>query len=306
MTIESILVATDLSAQENMAIQRASRLAHAHRATVKLMYLPPRGQQVPGSASARLANAASKLQRRLALRVEAVPTRKHKLEDLAAQASGMDLVVLPHRRERSTAAFFRGQPVLRLLRGCSCPVLVTRQVRSEHYRHIIVAVDFSAESEALVKLATELDARAELQVFHAIATLGEDRLRSAEATERAIRAYRERCLRDAQERMLTLTDSFQSHGSRLVAVIRRGDPGTQTVFQQQHSDADLVVLGKRRTSAWEDFFCGSVAHRVLSWGSSDVLLVPQGEAQPSARLAAHRIGNGRPALDVAPAERRWS
>lgn len=306
MRMHTILVATDLSAPENMALQRAWRLAHTHRATVKLMYLPPKGQALPRGADARLADAARLLEENLGLRVTTVPVLAHKLEDLVAQARGMDLVVLPHRRERSTAAFFRGQPVLRLLRECRCPVLVARQPGGANYRHILVAVDFSVASESLVKLAAELDPRAELEVFHAISTLEEARLRSAEATEQAIRAYRERCLRHARERILTLTDSFDTRRNRVLAAIGRGDPGRQTVIQQEHSDADLVVLGKRRSSAWADFFCGSVAHRVLSWGSSDVLLVPQGHGEATAPVAARRMRGGTtpPALQVRPAGRR--
>jgi nucleotide-binding universal stress UspA family protein len=308
MSIKSILVATDLSIQENVAVQRAWQFADTHRATVKLMYMPPRGQQVPSNAASRLANAARQLEEDLELRVKTMPVKAHKLEDLVAEARGMDLVVLPHRRERSTAAFFRGQPVLRLLRGCSCPVLVTRQMGDAHYRRILVAVDFSSASESLVKLAADLDTRAELEIFHAIGTLDEARLRSAEATEQAVRAYREQCLKHAQERMLMLTDPFDASGNRLLTVIGRGDPGRQTVIQQEHSDADLVVVGKRRNSAWEDFFCGSVAHRVLSWGSSDVLVVPHAYLQATAPIAAHRIrkGRNRPALGMGPTGRRAS
>ena len=68
MTIKSILVVTDLSAHEGMAVQRASQLADAHRANIKFVYLPARAD---------------------------------KLEELVAQAKGMDLIVLPHRRDRS-------------------------------------------------------------------------------------------------------------------------------------------------------------------------------------------------------------
>jgi nucleotide-binding universal stress UspA family protein len=308
MNIQSILVATDLSAHEDIAVQRAMRLADTHRAAVKLMYLPPRGQAVPRGASRGLANAALDLEASLDLRVRAVPVTAHTLEDLAAQAKGMDLVVLPHRRERSTAAFFRGQPVQRLLRSCTCPVLVTRKMSGGHYRRILVAVDFSTESASLVKLGANLDARAELELFHAISTLGEARLRSADAAEHAIRAYRERCLRYAQDCMLTLTDSCDARGNQLLTVIGWGDPGRQTVLQQERSGADLVVLGTRRTSAWEDFFCGSVAHRVLSWGSSDVLLVPQTFVQASAPVAARRMKTGlaAAALQTRPAGRRAS
>jgi nucleotide-binding universal stress UspA family protein len=258
MTIEMILVASDLSGKDDIALQRAQRIAQAHDASVKLLHMPP---------DAKLPAAV----------------------DLGEAARGMDLVVLPHRHERSTAAFFRGQPVLRLLRTACCPVLVTRQPHDAAWRRILVAVDFSAESEKLVRFAADLDAHAPLELFHAVDTLGEARLRAAEATEQAVRAYRERCLRHARERMLTLSDSFVARRNRLLTAIGRGDPGRQVVVQQERSDADLVVVGKRRSSAWEDFFCGSVAHRVLSWGTSDVLVVPLGLTPATAPRAARRI-----------------
>ena len=308
MSLNSILVVTDLSAQENMAVQRACHLADRHRATVKLMYMPARGQPVPSNASARLANAARQLEESLEVRVRTAPVKAQELEDLVAEAKGMDLVVLPHRHERSTAAFFRGQPVLRLLRCCSSPVLVARRMGSEHYARILVSVDFSRESEALVKLAANLDPRAQLEVFHAISTLNEARLRSAEATMQAVRAYRQRCLQHAQQQMLTLTDSFDARRNRVSTVIGRGDPGREIVVQQEHSGADLVVVGKRRTSAWEDFLCGSVAHRVLSWGRGDVLIVPHASVQAAAPIPPRRMksGQGKPALEVRPAGRRLS
>ena len=80
------------------------------------------------------------------------------------------------------------------------------------------------------------------------------------------------------------------------------------MIQQEHSGADLVVLGKKGSTAWEDFFCGGVAHRVLSWGSSDVLVVPNAYLQATAPLAARRrlariVGNSS-ALPLQPVGRR--
>jgi nucleotide-binding universal stress UspA family protein len=308
MNINTILVVTDLSAQENMAVQRAWHLADRHRATVKLMYMPAHGQQVPGNASTRLAEAARQLEERLEIRVKTAPVKAQELDDLVAQAKGMDLVVLPHRHERSTAAFFRGQPVLRLLRCSSAPVLVARRSAGGHYARILVSVDFSPESQALVKVAANLDPQAQLEIFHAISTLNEAKLRSAEATELAVRAYRQKCLQHARQQMLTLTDSFDARRNRVSTVIGRGDPGKEIVVQQEHCGADLVVVGKKRSSAWEDFLCGSVAHRVLSWGRGDVLIVPHASARAAASITGPRMrrGQAKPALDVHPAGRRLS
>jgi nucleotide-binding universal stress UspA family protein len=290
MTLHTLLAVTDLSAGEDIAMQRAWQLADAHRAVVKLMYLPPRGEAVPANAAARLAQAARQLQESLDLRVRTAPVKTGTFEDLVTQAQDVDLVVLPHRHERSTAAFFRGQPVQRLLRRCNCPVLVTRRLPADRYRHIMVAVDFSPASQALVKLAAQLDGAAGVEVFHAISTLDEVKLRTAEATEQAIRAYRRHRRKDAEERMMTLTDSFDARRNRLLTAIGRGDPARQAVIQQERSGADLVVLGKKRTSAWEDFLCGSVAHRVLTWGTSDVLVVPDAWARARAQSPGVAIG----------------
>ena len=283
MTIRSMLVATDLSVQDRLTLQRAWHIARAHGATVHLAYLPPAGQPEAAGAAARLARAARELEDVHGLRVQARGVRQAPaFDDFVALARGVDLVVMPHRRERSIAAFFRGQPVQRLLRGAGRPVLVLRHAGGEHYRRILVAVDLSPESAALAQFAADLEERAELELFHALGTREEAMLRSAEATEQAVRAFRAGRLRRAQERLVTMSDSFTARRNRAAITTGRGDPARQAVVQQERSGADLVVLGKRRSSPWEDFLGGGVAHRVLRWGGSDVLVVPQVHLQPQA------------------------
>jgi nucleotide-binding universal stress UspA family protein len=307
MNIESILVVTDLSARENIAVQRASQLADTHRASIKLMHLPARGQPVLPTAASRLANAAKQLEERLELRVRTVTVKSDQHKDLVAEARRADLVVLPHRHERSTAAFFRGQPVLSLLRQCKRPVLVARKANTAPYARVLVAVDFSETSKALVKLAATFDSRAELELFHAISTLDESKLRCAEAPDHAVRTFRQRCLKQAQQRIVSFSDSFDTRRNRVLTAIGRGDPGRQVVIQQEHSGANLVVLGKTRSTAWDDFLRGSVAHYVLSWGSSDVLVVPDAYLQATAPLDARRVATfagNKPVLPLQPAGRR--
>ena len=257
MNIQSILVATDLSRHGAGAVQRAWQLANAHGASLQPVYMPRGLHDVPA---------------------------------VAARTRGVDLVVLPYQRERSLAAYFRGQFVARLLRECDCPVLVTRSANDAQYRRVLVAVDFTRRSEALARLGADLAPSAELELFHAISTRGEIRLRNAEATEQAVRAYRQQCVQHAQRRMLTLTDSFDARRNRFFTALGRGDPGRQIAVQQQRSGADLVVVGKAPGSAWEDFLCGSVAQRVLGWAASDVLVVPHAHALAPARARVAGTG----------------
>jgi nucleotide-binding universal stress UspA family protein len=61
-----------------------------------------------------------------------------------------------------------------------------------------------------------------------------------------------------------------------VSSVGRGDPARQAAVQQQYSNADLLVVGKRHRGALTDFLFGSVALRVLRWCTGDVLVVPHG------------------------------
>ena len=61
-SFNAILVATDLSPRENTAVQRAAQLAQAHRASLKLVHLPARGQPAATRAAARLAHLAAQLE----------------------------------------------------------------------------------------------------------------------------------------------------------------------------------------------------------------------------------------------------
>lgn len=62
-----------------------------------------------------------------------------------------------------------------------------------------------------------------------------------------------------------------------MSAVGRGDPARQAAVQQEYGGADLIVVGRRLRSAVADFFFGSVARRLLSWSSSDVLVVPHGQ-----------------------------
>ena len=275
MNIQTVAVLTDLSLRESMAVQRACRIAETHNAQLKLVYAPAGSQEPQPNAGRRLANAAAQIEESSGLRVSSVVARGRSIDAIAAEVAGCDLLVLADRRERTLSALFAGQPAQRLLRQSATPVLIVRSVPAEAYDRILVAVDISPECFEVVAAAAALEPTAELELFHATSTLKEAWLRSAEASEKAVRAYRQACTRHAKQRLLRISDSFSARRNRVQTTIGRGDPARQALIQLEHTGAALVVVGKRRRAAWFDFLFGSAAQRIVGWGRSDVLLVPQ-------------------------------
>lgn len=275
MNIQSILAVTDLSAHGNRTVERAALLAVEHHALLKIMYAPAAGSNALVAAAGSLAQLCAEMAARHGVLVKKVAESAVRLEDLAEEARWVDLLVLNHVHERSATALFCGQPVERLLRLVHCPVLVTRLPARGRYRRILVAVDFTPEAKNLVRLAWTLDSAAEVELFHAlISVLSEGKLRYASVSEEAIKVYRHDCLRYARGRMRCLTDSSDARHSRLRSTIGHGDPARQASVRQQCTMAELLVVGKRRSSAFKDFILGSVAQRVLGWSTGDVLVVP--------------------------------
>jgi nucleotide-binding universal stress UspA family protein len=293
--MRSILVVTDLSSSEmDVAVARAAHLACAHDATLKLMYAPADRTSTPADAGKLLASLAAKLEQDRLLRTMTIARTAVSLRDVATEARDSDLVVFPDRRERSISAFFLGQPVQRLLKMCERPVLLARTVPRAHYARILIAVDLRDSCRRLLEFAGDLDPLARLELFHAIDARGEAHLKAADVSEHAIRAYRESRLLGAQDDMVRLTDAFGVRRNRVMTALGRGDAGRQIVIQQEHTGADLVVVGADRAAASVPLFAGGAAHRVLALGSSDVLVMPRGHAPSTRSAAVRRLSSDHP------------
>ena len=277
MTLRSLLAITDFSVHGGHALTRAALLCAQHQASLQIACFVPPGDTPPGQAAERLSQHALQLRLRHGIDVQAVsegvlPT----LEDAVRQAGPADLVVWDVAPPRGPGAWFQNHPVFRLLRTFGRPVIVVRHGATGPYRSLLVAVDFSSASAGLVDLGRALQPAAQLELFHAIGTANEGKLRYAEVAEQTIRAYREECRRHAEQRMCTLADSYDTRRNRLSTAIGRGDPARQILVHQQNTAADLIVVGKHPASAWSDWLFESVAQRVVRSACADVLVVPHG------------------------------
>lgn len=296
MYLTSILAVTDLSVDGDHAVERAAQIAMAHGgASLNLLYAPMSSTPVCDDPANRLAEIAGALSSQPGLRVHTLTTTATTLEHIAKEAMGADLVVIPHRRERTLKALLCGPPALRLTRLIRCPVLATQWAPQTRFRRILVAVDFVSSSKDMAKIGSVVHKDAQVELFHAVNPIGESRLRQADVDPDVIMTYRQSCLHYAQVRMAALTESVGRKDTGMLTAIGRGDPAEQVVRRQELVGADLLVIGKRRSTAFEDFVLGSTARRVLGLTKSDVLVVPHG-FQVSTRGAAKMRARTAPAV----------
>ncbi|MFS2036955.1 universal stress protein [Polaromonas sp. CT11-55] len=310
MSPRFILAVTDFSKQGAHALDRAALLGAEHGAMLTLAYLGHPTEAPPADAANRLEQHARQLAQMHGIKVRATGRLARNVKELLPDVSAADLVVWGAARVRSLRTFFLGQPVDELLRSAQRPVLLARR-RAEHpYRKLLVAVDFSQASPSLVELSCAISRAAPIELFHAIDTINERKLRQAEVSERDIKIYREQCLGYARDRMVQLTDSYDARRNRVQTAFGRGDPSLQALVQQQRSGADLIVVGKHPASAFSDLMFESVAARIVSFSAgddarSDVLIVPHGW-QPALGTSAagqagvRRIRAGAPKAPAGP------
>ncbi|MGO4391891.1 universal stress protein [Variovorax sp. M-6] len=296
MTPHSILAVTDFSVQGDHALTRAALLCAEHGATLKLLYISYPGEAPPPDAACRLAHHATQLSQRHSIRVRAAGQLAVSVGDVLPEARCADLVVWGTEPVRGVRSFIMGQPVEGLLRRAQRPVLVVRRKASDGYRSLLVAVDFSDASRALVEFGFALNKLAQVELFHAANTASEGKLRYAEVSERAIRSYRHECRRSAHDRMFWLTDSYDARRNRVQSAVGHGDAARQTVVQQQHSGAELIVVGKRPSSRLRDLFVESTANRILGYSDADVLVVPHDYASASRASAIKRLSEPEPQM----------
>lgn len=287
MTFDSILALTDFTTQSEHALDRAALLAGQHNAPLRLIHFAEEPHRFFADPIARLSQRARQLTRRHGIRAVALERNPVTLDDVMRECRDASLLVMGPLWQRSWKTFYRGTTLDQFVHDSPCPVLVVKQAAGRTYEQVLVAVDLTPRSRDLIAYARRFASPSALQLFHAIDTIEESKLRSADVSFEAIRANRLDSRQHAKDRLMQLTRALGMAGSTMAFDVGNGDPAYQTAVQQQATRAELVVVGKRRASALARFLTGSVAQRLAKWAESDVLVVPfDGLAEPVPVMAS--------------------
>ncbi|CAN7461780.1 universal stress protein [Rhizobacter sp. LjRoot28] len=292
MVFQSVLAVTDFSIAGDRALTRAAMLCAAHGASLRLVHLASPGDAVPHDAACRLAQHARQLSRRHAVTVRGPGRAGLALDQVIDEAGRADLVVWGCAPITGLQAFLAGRPLDVMLRRSRRPVLVVGPSAPRAHANVLVAVDFSGTGSLLARLAAALGPRAAIELFHALDTANEGKLRYAEVSQRAIETYRQDCRRFAQGQLRRLTESAGLSERAPRCALGHGEPAQLIRARLAQGGTDLVVVGKHPASRLSDLLFGSVAGRLLRRPLTDVLVVPHDMELPSAVRGAARLAPG--------------
>lgn len=291
MTITKLLAATDLSAYARHAAERAAQLSRELDATLELIHVIGRdplvrlremmGESFKPVEQRMLDNAHVEMQG-----VAGLLGKNYGVNAAICVASGAILDVLNERADATAASllvvgargnsFMRhtllGSTAERMVRKARQPILVVKQPPREHYRHVLVPIDFSDNSLRALRLARAIAPRAMLILLHVFDVPFEGKLHMAGVEDEIIQRYRIIERQESLAKMHQLVIDADIVPESVTLLSERGDPWLQILEQEQEHDIDLIVMGKHGKSRFEEFLLGSVTKHVLAQSQCDVLI----------------------------------
>lgn len=274
---KKILLATDLSARGDRALDRSAQLARQWGAQLHIVHVMDRrsaslSQTVDFLTTwRRPQNVALAIQNRIRrdLREEVDHLKIHVEEGVPdevildlVEREGCDLIVMGEGRK------LFGSNVERLVRKAPVSVLVVKSRLSGAYRHILVGTDFTEESRYGLEMAASSFPECRFTVMHAFempyrgiltdATLSRD---FASLEQRAIEEF----VRDA-----VIEEPVRSE---LRTIIEHGPPDLMLCRFVEEHQADLTVIGAYGRGLLFHLLIGGNAPRIVDWVPSDILLV---------------------------------
>jgi nucleotide-binding universal stress UspA family protein len=286
-----LLLATDLSARGDRALERAVAIAQVHDAHLTILHVVEQLDEPTSILGAHAApswrrgpDAALLTRRRIrqTLRADLGDTVEKatilieegnpaEVIERVAESALPDLIVAGIARESpfSSRPVALGKTIERLLRQLPAPILIVRNRPRDAYQQIVVATDFSAPSGHAVQLALRFFPAQTLRLLHAFEA---PYARAVVDQESYIEDYRQKM---AEEMNSFLESVFlpSDDRRRLLPLIEPGPPQQIVREYVQLHDADLVVLGTRGRGAVLEAFIGSTAKSILSTLPCDALVV---------------------------------
>jgi nucleotide-binding universal stress UspA family protein len=283
-TLRRILVATDLSARSDRAVERAVTLARSHKAHLTVLHVVD--EELPDAIKAQLTEAAKteieshlgKLDGRQGVDVSVcvLPGRDYRDILKAAEADDCNLIVLGLHRDESADRPLRGTTMERVIRHGIHPVLVAASRTEVPYRTVMIGVDFSVFSRYAMRAALAIATDAEIHVIHAYQTPFEGLLHGREIRETLAADHGDALARMIDDEMESLVHPRwvePAVADKIHRVVRSGEVTSVLRAEVARVRPDLLVIGTHGRVGIAHAVLGSVAENLLNRPPCDVLAV---------------------------------
>lgn len=282
-----LLVATDLSARCDRALDRTAQLAQQWQAAMLVLnVLEPAqapdltlawayGKDVDNAAIARrqlqqdLASIASDFSVRI--------VEGDAAEAIRAVADEQDcgLIVTGMARNETFGRFLTGSTVERLARSVQQPLLVVRSRPHGAYRNIVVASDFSESSRHALIAALRFFPAHRLSLYHAHQaplSAAADASVASQKSENLAASVKNNIQQEYETFLQTCALSADDR-NRISMVAGQGALETALTDHVRKHGVDLVVMGTHGRSGLMSALLGSAAAKLLDWLPCDTLIV---------------------------------
>lgn len=214
-----------------------------------------------------------------ALRVEIRVGKPYEQVTALARELGVDLVVVGPHGDRPRTSKFLGTTAERIVRASPIPVLVATAPRDAAPRRLLVPVDDTEVTGAVLDSARALAARFDAQitllhvwsnaVYSHVASMSHAHAKSDAAAEAEI----DQELADTARHWL---EDLARHGiddQRITTAVTYGKAGDAVISMASEIQADLIVLGRRSSNVLAPALLGSTIGTVLHEARCPVLVV---------------------------------
>jgi nucleotide-binding universal stress UspA family protein len=279
--MKKILIATDLSARSDRALERALALAREHAAELTIVHVVD--ADLPASLADAQETAAQEVIRGHvdtvtagngpSISIKVVFGRAYvDILEVSEQAEA-ELIILGMHREDAFKDMFRGTTVQRIIGASNVPVLLVKDQASGPYRRVMVGVDFSIYSRRAVEFAVKFVPNGEFHLVHAYDVPFKGFLYGQGTRREVSKRHRVQFQQMIDEEMATFLASLEAKAPKLERVMQEGTVREVILRQIGRLKPGLLVIGTHGRTGVAHALLGSVAEDLLRDPPCDVLAV---------------------------------
>lgn len=279
--MKTLLMATDLSARSDRALQRALRIAAEHDASLTVVHVVD--EELPASLADTQSKAALQGIRdhldglaasdRPRVSVEVAFGRAYGVILEMSEKIDADLIVLGVHREDAFKDMFRGTTAERIIRAGNVPVLLVKERADDPYRRIMIGVDFSVYSRRAVEFAVRFVPAGTFHLVHAYDVPFKGFLHGADIRSEVSKQHEVEFQQMVDSEMATFLSTIETKAPELERIMEQGVVHEVLHRQVESLKPDLLVVGTHGRTGVAHALLGSIAEDLLRAPPCDVLAV---------------------------------